>query len=118
LAAQHLRHEGHQLAKTGDVYYLPGRNVLDPADYAAWEWGAHVQVQDEGAVGTQFELGRYRGRRWSGSRNVPLLLHAPDSTGPRSHARWNRGSIGVRSWLEDGFRADNRMQPTAASPLK
>jgi DNA-binding winged helix-turn-helix (wHTH) protein/tetratricopeptide (TPR) repeat protein len=104
LAAQHLRHEGYQLAKTGDVSYLPGRNVLDPADHAAWQLGAHVQVQDEGAVGAQFELGRCLGRRWSGWRDVPLLLHAPDSTGRRSHARWNRGSIGVRSWLEDGFR--------------
>jgi DNA-binding winged helix-turn-helix (wHTH) protein len=28
----------------------------------------------------------------------------PDSTGRCSHARWNRGSIGVRRWLEDGFR--------------
>jgi DNA-binding winged helix-turn-helix (wHTH) protein len=104
LAAQHLRHEGHQLANTGDVSYLPGRNVLDPADHAAWQLGAHVQVQDEGAVGAQFELGRCRGRSRSGSGNVPFLLHAPDSTGRRTHGRWNRGSIGVRSWLEDGFR--------------
>ena len=86
--------------------------MLDPADHAAWQLGAHVQVQDEGAVGTQFELGRCRGRRWSGSRNVPLLLHAPDSTGRSSHTRWNRGSIAVRRWLEYGFRvmeADRRL---------
>jgi hypothetical protein len=51
LVAQHLRHEGHQLAETGDVRYLPGRDVLDPADYAVRQLGPHVQVQDEGAVG-------------------------------------------------------------------
>jgi len=36
------------------VSYLPGRNVLDPADHAAWQLGADVQVQDEDAVGAQF----------------------------------------------------------------
>lgn len=84
--------------------YLPRRNVLDPADHAAWQLGAHVQVQDEGAVGAQFEPSRFRGRRWRGSRNLPLLLHAPDNTGRRSHARWNRREIRVRRRLEDGFR--------------
>jgi hypothetical protein len=106
LVAQNLRHERHQLAKTGDVRYLPRGNVLDPADHAAWQLGAHVQVQDEGAVGGQFERIRFRGRQWRGSRNVPLLSHAPDNTGRRSHARWNRREIGVRRWLEDGFRGD------------
>jgi hypothetical protein len=101
LVAQHLRHEGHQLAQGGDVRYLPGRNVLDPADHAAWQLGAHVQVQDKGAVGEQFEPNRFRGRGWRGS-NVPLLSHAPDSTGRRSHARWNRREIPVRRRLERG----------------
>ncbi len=82
--------------------YLPRRNVLDPADHAAWQLGTHVQVQDEGAVGAQFEPGGFRGRRWRGSRDVPLLLHAPDNTGRRSHARWNRREIRVRRWLKDG----------------
>jgi len=44
LVAQHLRHEGHQLAKRSEVRYLPRRNVLDPADHAAWQLGAHVKV--------------------------------------------------------------------------
>ena len=83
--------------------YLPRRNVLDPTDHAAWQLGAHVQVQDEGAVGAQFEPGRFRGRRWRGSRSVPLLPHAPDNTERRSHARWNRREIRVRRWLKDGF---------------
>jgi hypothetical protein len=51
----------------------------------------------------QFELDLLRGRGWSGSGNVPPVLHAPDSTGQRSHTRWNRGSIVVRRWFEDGF---------------
>jgi hypothetical protein len=103
LVAQHLRHEVHQLAKTVDVRYLPRRNVLDPGDDAAWQLGAHVQVQDEGPVGAQFEPRRFRGRGWRGSRNVPLP-HAPDNTGRCSHTRWNRREIRVRRWLKDGFR--------------
>ncbi len=83
---------------------LPRCDVLDPADHATWRFGAHVQVHDEGAVGAQFELGRFRGRGWRGSRNVPLLLHAPDNTGRRSPARWNQREIRVRRWLKDGFR--------------
>jgi len=87
LVAHHLRHEGHQLAKTGDVRDLPRGNVLDPADHVAWQLSAHVQVEDEGAIGMQFELIRFRGREGRGLRNVPLLLHAADNTGRRSHAR-------------------------------
>ncbi|HVO23304.1 MAG TPA: hypothetical protein VMW56_06710 [Candidatus Margulisiibacteriota bacterium] len=37
---------------------MPRRNVLDPADYAAWQLGTHVQLDDEGAVGAQFQPGR------------------------------------------------------------
>ena len=83
LVAQHLGHEGHQFAKRGEARYLPGRNVLDAADYAAWQLGAHVEVQDEGAVGEQFEPGR----GWRGSGGVPRPLHALDNTGRRSHPR-------------------------------
>jgi hypothetical protein len=61
--------------------------VLDPAHHVAWQLGAHVQVEDEGAVGMQLELPRFRGREWRVSRNVPLLLHAADNTWRRSHAR-------------------------------
>jgi hypothetical protein len=103
LVAQHLRHEVHQLANTADVRYLPRRNVLDPADDAAWQLGTPVQVEHEGAVGAQFEPGRFRGRGWRGSRNAPLP-HAPDNTGRCSYARWNRREIRVRRWLKDGFR--------------
>jgi hypothetical protein len=87
LVAQHLRHEGHELAKTRDVCDLPRGNVLDPADHVAWQLGAHVQMEDEGAVRMQFELPRLRGREWRGLRNIPLLLHAADNTGRRSPAR-------------------------------
>jgi hypothetical protein len=87
LVTQHLRHEGHQLAKTRDVRDLPRGDVLDPADHVAWQLSAHVQVEDEGAIGMQFELTRFRSREWRGSRNVPLLLHAADNTWRRSHAR-------------------------------
>jgi hypothetical protein len=41
---------------------LPRRHVLDQADHVAWQLGAHVQLQDEGAVGAQFEPGRFPGR--------------------------------------------------------
>ncbi len=74
LVAQHFRQERHEFPKTADVCYLPRRNVLHPADHAVWQSGVHVQVQDEGAVGAQFEPVRFRGREWSGSRNVSLLL--------------------------------------------
>jgi hypothetical protein len=63
------------------VRYLPRGNVLDPADHAAWQSGAHVQVQNEGAVGAQFELVRFRGREWRGSRNVPLPWHGAGQYG-------------------------------------
>src|SRR5262249_28634543 len=51
-----------------------------------------------------FESARAGGWTWSGPRNVPLLLHAPDGTRRRSHTPWNRGSIGVRRRLENGSR--------------
>ena len=76
LIAQHLRHEAQQLAQAGDVRDLPGGDVLDPADDAARQLGAHVQLHDEGVVGAQFEPVRFRGRGWRGSSNVPLPLHA------------------------------------------
>jgi len=75
--AEHLRHEAHQLAKTGDVRYLPGSDMLDPADHAAWQLGMHVQVHDEGAVWGQFEPARFLGRELRGTRNVPLPSHDP-----------------------------------------
>src|SRR5262249_61400582 len=55
-------------------------------------------------VGAQLESARVGGWAWSGPRNVPLLFHAPDGTRRGIHAPWNRGSIGVRSRLENGSR--------------
>ena len=102
MVAQHLRHEGDQLGERGDVRYPPGRDVLGPADHAAWQSGAQVEVQDEGVVGAQFEPARVGGWARRGPRNVLLLLHAPDGTRRGIHAPWNRGSIGVRRRLENG----------------
>ncbi len=42
LVAEHLRHEGQQFAKGCNVCYLAGRNMLDPADHAAWQASAYV----------------------------------------------------------------------------
>ena len=51
MVAQHLRHEGDQLGERGDMRYPSGRDVLGPADHAAWQSGVQVEVQDEGVVG-------------------------------------------------------------------
>jgi len=60
MAAQHRGHEIHHRLQAGDVRHLTGRDVLDPADHATRQVGAHVQVQDEGTLGGQFETGRLR----------------------------------------------------------
>jgi hypothetical protein len=84
---KHLRYESQQLGKTADVRYLPRFNVFDSADDAVRQLGARIQVQHEGTVGVQFKPSGLRGRKWRGSRNVPLPLHAPDNTKRYNHPR-------------------------------
>jgi len=80
------------------VSYLPGRNVLDPTDHAAWQLGADVQVQDEDAVGAQFELA---GVTVGGGADRGMFRFCCMHPTVRGGAV-TRDGTGVRSGLETG----------------
>ena len=78
-----------QRADVGDA---SGRDVLDPADHAAWGQGTRVEMEHECAVGWQFE--RQSGERTlARSGRIGLLLHGGEDTAHRLRKPWNGRQI-------------------------